>query len=640
MMSDHKSTLYKAALLHDIGKFWQRSETKSAILEELDETTLPNQQHWWLSFGFMRKFFGKDAERRKTEFIISTHHIDVLELAQRVWEKGLEEGVEGFTFKSKLNDIIGKIKDDKKHKLIEFIAEDFDRWLSEVGSVGALKKEFEEYFPLASLVCEADTLASKERDFQWVFNERPQESIFYRISLLRVKPPLPEYSQPIGRLMWNSYDIPKPIEEVQSFIKEQYKSQWAAFKTELPALSISNNETLLYLMKKYLWCVPSAYCGSIPDISLFEHSKLTAALALALHDYICQEEKSTLPQDWKFTDVKQFRTQKAFLLLCGDITGIQKYIYNIAHAGAMKALKGRSFWLQQVVDSIAFSILDACGLPHANLIFSTGGKFCLLLPNTSYVKTQVLAKVKPDLEKAIFDEFDGNLSLVFGEMEVSGDEMIKKKGEVTKVINESWANLFKETDNSKTRKQSFLLSQESTDFFEPESLYGELVTCQATKREICRVDETLILTGKQSIGYREYRYKNDKKEVKAYRHEDETGERFICEEQFLSQMIGWKIRRLNKAIVRHNEGTFKVPGLDKIDKKERIDFCKEDELSNISDPNRRVMIVNNDDILKLPTENTAVTGWKFYGGDWIPTKEVQDENSGTLKEREKNKIAD
>ena len=50
-------------------------------------------------------------------------------------------------------------------------------------------------------------------------------------------------------------------------------------------MSTLDKETqLYYLLEKYLWCVPAQTTNYIPDISLFDHAKTTAAIALCLYD--------------------------------------------------------------------------------------------------------------------------------------------------------------------------------------------------------------------------------------------------------------------------------------------------------------------------------------------------------------------
>ena len=64
------------------------------------------------------------------------------------------------------------------------------------------------------------------------------------------------------------------------------------------------------------------------DISLYDHIKLTAALSLCIYDHLTSENISDYRREL-FDNAEGFYDKKAFLLYSADISGIQKFIYNI-----------------------------------------------------------------------------------------------------------------------------------------------------------------------------------------------------------------------------------------------------------------------------------------------------------------------
>jgi len=66
--------------------------------------------------------------------------------------------------------------------------------------------------------------------------------------------------------------------------------------------------SLISVLEKYTWCIPSAIYHTLPDISLFDHSVSTAAIASALYSY--HKKKNTLNE----SAIKN-RTEKNFFLL-------------------------------------------------------------------------------------------------------------------------------------------------------------------------------------------------------------------------------------------------------------------------------------------------------------------------------------
>ncbi len=116
---------------------------------------------------------------------------------------------------------------------------------------------------------------------------------------------------------------------------------------------------------------------SEPDVSLYDHLRLTAAIAHALWLYHGGEPS--------VEDLR--RDGEKFLLVVGDLGGIQGHIYRIAGAetgvgGIAKRLRARSLEVSLAAEAMALGLLRRVGLTPLNRILGAGGKFYLLLPNT------------------------------------------------------------------------------------------------------------------------------------------------------------------------------------------------------------------------------------------------------------------
>ena len=77
------------------------------------------------------------------------------------------------------------------------------------------------------------------------------------------------------------------------------------------------------------------------------------------------------------------QADEPFLLVSGDFSGIQDVIYTISSSGALKTLRARSFMLELLAEHITYEIQEITGSSRHSLIFSGGGGFSLLVPNTS-----------------------------------------------------------------------------------------------------------------------------------------------------------------------------------------------------------------------------------------------------------------
>lgn len=162
--------------------------------------------------------------------------------------------------------------------------------------------------------------------------------------------------------------------------------------------------SLVSLLEKYTWCIPSSTWDTIPDISLHDHAVTTAAIAQAL--YVFHKSAGGLPG----TD----KVEKKFILFGGDLSGIQDYIFGLekSHsAGVAKIFRARSLYLQVIMKSVITSLLDRLKLNSVARLVDAGGRFVLLLPATPEAR-DLLLKFEKEVQKWFFDKFHGEVSLV------------------------------------------------------------------------------------------------------------------------------------------------------------------------------------------------------------------------------------
>ncbi len=177
------------------------------------------------------------------------------------------------------------------------------------------------------------------------------------------------------------------VEQLETRLNE-LKARVARASLEADALLGNLNAFLL----EAAWAVPSD-TQSEPDVSLYDHLRLTAAIAAALWAY--HEENDGEVR----VDALRDEAPKKFLLVAGDIGGIQNHIYRIretslAGVGAVaKRLRARSLEVALATETFALDVLKRAGLPFLNRVLSAGGRFTLLLPNTEAAR-QVLSEAR------------------------------------------------------------------------------------------------------------------------------------------------------------------------------------------------------------------------------------------------------
>ena len=200
----------------------------------------------------------------------------------------------------------------------------------------------------------------------------------------------------------------------------------------------------------------------MPDISLFDHSKTTAAIAACLYKYHSENDNLSI-ENVKNREIPKFR------LLCGDISGIQKYIFDLSEGGvkgAGRILRARSVYIQILGKVTIHYILHKLNLPFICNIMEAGGKFTLLVPNLDIVEKS-LVDVYRDICNYTKSEFNGELTINLNwDTKLKGEDFdidvfpkIIKKHE-RNIENEKSRKLFPVlTENKKWKCKNFILEE-------------------------------------------------------------------------------------------------------------------------------------------------------------------------------------
>lgn len=194
------------------------------------------------------------------------------------------------------------------------------------------------------------------------------------------------------------------------------------------ALDASWLDALLALMARCTANVPShVHRGTLPDVSLFDHLKLTAAVSACISEYLLAQGKQ--PDCAYLCGAKSpFRREKAFLMYSADFSGIQKFIYTVATKGAQRSLRSRSFFLELLMEHYVDELLTSCGLSRTNLIYSGGGHCYILLPNTEAAVAQV-TRVHACMNSWLMQQFGIRLYMAHGWAACSADDLTNTPAE-------------------------------------------------------------------------------------------------------------------------------------------------------------------------------------------------------------------
>lgn len=230
-----------------------------------------------------------------------------------------------------------------------------------------------------------------------------------------------------------------------------YARLWREFQQEFRSIQADTYaafaETLLALLFKYTGYIPSCTV-SMPDVSLYDHLKTTAALAVCMYDY--QQGGGDAHQS-------------PFLLIGADFSGIQPYIYQIVSKYAGKNLKGRSFYLHILSDAVVRYLLKELHLFQAHVVYNSGGGFYLIAPNTPFHQAQ-LKKCIAVIEEHFYQAHGTSLFVAIDAIALSKDALMHREGEDLRKV---WGDLFVKRDRKKMTKFSAQIEANYATFFQP-----------------------------------------------------------------------------------------------------------------------------------------------------------------------------
>ncbi len=340
---------------------------------------------------------------------------------------------------------------------------------------------------ITKVVALADRLAAAEREEEREISPRRLRSVFdfVQVKLTEDASALPtpdgegrEHYFPLKHLALEEKGDIFPGEGKGEVSEAAYDALWQGFVGEvrklgaLPGEDLSQYiETLYYLLQKYTWCVPSAYYGAETDISLFDHSRVTAAIAACLWaDGVSEDQLDILLKG----DEEACQADR-FLLLGGDVSGVQDFIYTITSRGAAKGLRGRSVYLQLLTEAIARWLMRELELPLLNLLYIGGGNFYALLPLA--VKDK-LSRLQREISRRLLAIHGGDLYLAVESVPISGRDFAFGRW------GQRWHEVGQALGRAKQRRFAELGDELHAAVFQPQGEGGEPQFCQ-----VCQSDE-------------------------------------------------------------------------------------------------------------------------------------------------------
>jgi CRISPR-associated protein Csm1 len=385
---EQSSRIALAAFLHDLGKFAERAKipVNQEILDGNKQLYCPNPKPF------------TDARGRFTHV-----HAAYTGLAMDLIEeympslKGVDFAPFGSWKTQTVDDsfINAAAKHHKPDSFLQWIIATADRVAS-----GFDREEFEEYNQGEDITRTGKNhyTARQLTLFEQINKSGLSEQDFlYRYPL---KPLSPDSIFPVTANGCEHNDNEKA--------QKEYSELWKGFTEALKQMPKSHRDNWSLWLDHFetLWgvytqAIPSATAFNVrPDVSLYDHSRVAAALATALWRFHHDLGRTDADAAKQLKDQQHSWKEKKFLLIQGDFFGIQDFIF--ANGGdtnkrAAKLLRGRSFYVSLLSECAALKVLDALNLPSTSQVINAAGKFMIVAPNTDNTKA-ALQKVRQEMD--------------------------------------------------------------------------------------------------------------------------------------------------------------------------------------------------------------------------------------------------
>ena len=348
---------------------------------------------------------------------------------------------------------IDRYKSHQEHGY-EFVDQDFADFFSPCGDTfkDAIRHHHRQPAQLQHLIEKqvilADRLSATERE-----DEEREAEDFVESALVsplsRLKGATKEYRYALTHLDLTDRNTIIPSESAD-VDQDGYKHLWNAFVSDFRKATTDKHytpafyQTIVALLHKYTSRMPSATPWernkekTVPDISLYDHLRTTAAVA------------ACIGREFSATEVDaQLSSEKALdknigALIKGDISGIQNFLYQIVSDGAANQLRGRSFYIQLLTEAIAHWVLKQLELPITNLLLASGGHFFILAPYTE--AKEKLDALRQTISEKLWALHNGELSCILAGISIKARDFESEN------FSNKWAAVSQKVQHRKQQK--------------------------------------------------------------------------------------------------------------------------------------------------------------------------------------------
>ncbi len=201
----------------------------------------------------------------------------------------------------------------------------------------------------------------------------------------------------------------------------------------------------------------------------------------------------------------KFKSKGDKLFIGGDLSGIQKFIYNISSKRAAVSLKGRSLYLEKYTRDVFEKIMDLPELTNCVEVYCSSGKFYIIADNSAEARGAVDDLYRREQE-LLWKKQNGQLGLniSYKDFSFNDDGTISIDDKPCAKIGELWKSVTEDFMRLKALKFKDVIDSFYDSFFEVTPVDAKSTICAITGIESsecvpvepdpeCRDDNTLFV---------------------------------------------------------------------------------------------------------------------------------------------------
>lgn len=285
-------------------------------------------------------------------------------------------------------------------------------WGTNEIKVSGAPSEYRKYCQIINI---ADNLSSSERTIDEEYSHKELATLVPFFTRLKSEITPRQYAFKLQKYSDNAFRIIKVPDEVHN--REAMDKFIADFEKEVDNIEARTKQELFNqlnrVIRDYTWCMPAAVRESIRDVSLYQHLITTSAIATAIYSDLL-----ACSSDEKFTMASVGTKDNNIKLVHLKLDNVENYILKTSTNGfnVLDEISKRKLYVSNEYSCIIRDILDGLDLTPANSVISSEFETYILVCEQSIEK---FLRILQDRSECLKETFGADVYLAYSIQDLS-----------------------------------------------------------------------------------------------------------------------------------------------------------------------------------------------------------------------------